>query len=124
MRETAYWTWFILAALVLSCLLGLHMVVVHLDGLLGAFNPAGATSVAWKNVASRSSSLFFTVTYIIMLGAALYHGCYGLRTIVFELGLKRPTQRVLTIFFWVIGVSLFLIGTLAAIAAKAVNPVI
>jgi succinate dehydrogenase / fumarate reductase membrane anchor subunit len=124
MRETAYWTWFILAAIVLLCLLGLHMVVVHLDGLLGVFNPAGATSVAWENVASRSSSLLFTITYILMLGAALYHGCYGLRTILFELGLRKPTQHVLTIFFWVIGGALFLIGTLAAIAAKAVNPVI
>jgi succinate dehydrogenase / fumarate reductase membrane anchor subunit len=100
------------------------MVVVHLDGLLGVFNPAGSTAVAWKNVASRSSSLFFTVTYILLLGAALYHGFYGLRTILFELGLRKPTQHFLTIFFWVIGVCLFFIGTLAAIVAKAVNPVI
>ena len=124
MRETAYWVWFILAAIVILCLLGLHMVVVHLDGLLGLFNPAGANSLAWKNVASRSSSLFFTVSYILLLGAALYHGFFGLRTILLELGLKKSTQHFLTILIWVIGVFLFFIGTLAAIAAKAVNPVI
>ena len=121
MKETAYWTWFIFAGMVLFCLLGLHMMVVHLDGLLGIFNPAGATSVAWENVVFRSKSILFTITYIIMLGAALYHGFYGLRTILFELGFKKSIQRFLTIFFWVIGICLFMVGTYAAFAAKIVE---
>ena len=29
---------------------------------------------------------FFTVSYIVLLGAALFHGLYGLRNILFELG--------------------------------------
>ncbi len=29
---------------------------------------------------------FFTVSYMVLLGAALFHGLYGLRNILFELG--------------------------------------
>ncbi|HPD61599.1 MAG TPA: hypothetical protein PKV48_07575 [Thermodesulfobacteriota bacterium] len=121
MRETAYWTWFIIAGLVLFCLVGLHMMIMHLDGLLGIFNPTGTESVAWENVVLRSTSLFFTITYIIMLAAALYHGFYGLRTILFELGLNKTTQGFITVFFWVIGSGLFIFGTYAALAAKAMK---
>jgi succinate dehydrogenase/fumarate reductase cytochrome b subunit len=102
-------------------LVGLHMVIMHLDGLLGLFNPAGPSSVAWENVSFRNTSLFFTVTYIIMLGAALYHGFYGLRTILFELGPKMSFQRRLTVFFWIIGICLFMFGSIAAVAARAVD---
>jgi len=121
MKETAYWTWFIISGIALFCLVGLHMVIMHLDGLFGLYNPAGLSSVAWENVKFRSTSLLFTVTYIIMLGAALYHGCYGLRTIIFELGPKKSFQRPLTIFFWITGICLFMFGTIAAVAAKAID---
>jgi len=106
---------------VLFCLVGLHMLIMHLDGLLGLFNPAGPSSVAWGNVRFRSTSLFFTVTYVMILGAALYHGFYGLRTILFELGPKKSFQRALTIFFWLIGICLFTFGTIAAVAARSVD---
>jgi len=121
MRETAYWTWFIIAGIVLFFLLGLHMMIMHLDGLLGIFNPAGTVSVEWKNVVFRNKSLFFTITYIIMLAAALYHGFYGFRTILFELGLKKATQRLITVFFWIVGIGLFVFGAYAALAAKAMK---
>lgn len=121
MKETAYWTWFIISGIALFFLVGLHMVIMHLDGLLGLYNPAGPSSVAWENVRFRSTSLFFTVTYVIILGAALYHGFYGLRTIIFELGPKKSFQRPLAIFFWIIGICLFMFGSIAAVAAKAVN---
>jgi hypothetical protein len=35
-----------------------------------------------------------------------------------ELGLQKTTQRKLTASLWVIGIILFVIGTLAAAAAK------
>ena len=123
MRETAYWTWFIISGIVLICLLGLHMIIMHLDGLIGIFNPASATSVDWKNVIFRSKSTFFTITYIIMLGAALYHGFYGLRTILFELGFNKSIQRFINIFFWIVGISLFMLGSLATVATKVLEKV-
>ena len=121
MRETGYWSWFFVAGIVMFFLLGLHMMVVHLTGLLGLFNPYGTDAVAWNNVVFRSRELFFTVTYIILLGAALYHGFYGFRTIVYELGIKKQVGKTLDIFLWIAGITLFCFGTYAAIAARSLQ---
>jgi succinate dehydrogenase/fumarate reductase cytochrome b subunit len=95
------------------------MIATHLS-MTGLFNPFGSDSVAWGNVAHRSGSVFFTAVYIILLAAALYHGLYGFKTIMFELGLKRSTERTLVVSLWFIGVALFVIGTFAAIVARQV----
>jgi succinate dehydrogenase hydrophobic anchor subunit len=121
MRETAYWIWFVIAGLVIFVLGGLHMAVVHLSGIVGIFNPAGAEAVAWENVAFRSHSAFFMTAYILLLAAVLYHGFYGLRTIVFELGIGKACQRSLTVALWIVGVVLFIVGAYAAIAAKTLG---
>jgi len=120
-RGPGYWTWFIIAAVYILIFLGLHMIVMHLDGLVGIFNPAGGEAVAWENVIYRGQSLFFTITYIILLGAALYHGFYGFRTMVFELGIRKGTQVSWTVLLWVIGIILFIIGTYAAITIQTVR---
>lgn len=119
--EVEYWTWFIIAGIVVFILLGLHMMIIHMDGLLGIFNPAGGSALDWKNVIHRSHSVFFTITYVILLGAALYHGFYGLRTILFELGCKKGIQSLITIAVWVIGIALFCVGLYANIAIHTVK---
>jgi succinate dehydrogenase hydrophobic anchor subunit len=120
MRETAYWTWFIIAAIVILIFAGLHMTVMHLS-MLGVFNPDGGAVTDWGNVAFRSQNQFLAFSYIILLGAALYHGFYGLRTIVFELGPKKSFQDGFTVLLWIVGLILFGIGTYSAIAAKALE---
>jgi succinate dehydrogenase / fumarate reductase membrane anchor subunit len=68
----------------------------------------------------RDGTLFFTVTYVLLLGVALYHGLYGLRTILFELTLKPAAEKAITLVFLVVGMGLFGLGTWAAIAAHAI----
>jgi succinate dehydrogenase hydrophobic anchor subunit len=119
--EVGYWTFFIIAGIVVFVLLSLHMMIVHMDGFLGLFNPAGGSSLDWKNVIYRSHSAFFTIIYIILLAAALYHGFYGLRTILFELGLKESVERFVTIAVWVIGIVLFCVGLYANFAIHTVK---
>ena len=121
MNKSGAWILFIIAGVVIFVLLGLHMIIVHLDGILGIFNPAGGSALAWDNVIYRSQSGFFMVIYIILLAAALYHGFYGLRTIVFEMGPRKQVERVWTAFFWAAGIILFIVGTYAAIAVRAVE---
>jgi succinate dehydrogenase hydrophobic anchor subunit len=123
MKETAYWTWFIIAAIVILVFAGLHMVIMHLSGL-GAYNPAGGAATDWGNVAFRSQNQFIAFTYIILLAAALYHGLYGLRTIVFELGPKKSFQDAFTVLLWIIGLILFGIGSYSDLAAKSVGKVL
>jgi len=120
MKETAYWTWFIIAAIVILVLAGLHMVIMHLS-VLGVYNPAGGAATAWGNVAFRSQHQFIAFTYLILLAAALYHGLYGLRTIIFELGPNKSFQEIFTVLLWVVGIILFGIGAYADLAAKSVG---
>ena len=121
MRETASWTWFFIAGIVMFILLGLHMIVMHLPGVMLVFNPEGPDPVLWNNVVARSRNAFFTLTYIILLAAALYHGFYGLRTIISEFGMTREAIKAMDKVLWIVGIVLFVIGTYAAIAARALK---
>jgi succinate dehydrogenase hydrophobic anchor subunit len=114
MRDRTLWTWHIGAGVVILVLLGLHMAIMHLDQTLGI---SGAEPVEWESVAERATSLFFTVTYILLLGAALYHGFYGLRNILLELNPGAGLRKTINVGLSVLGLALFVFGTWAALAA-------
>jgi succinate dehydrogenase / fumarate reductase membrane anchor subunit len=119
MRETKYWTWHMAAGVVILFLLGLHMLVMHLGGTTHLFAPHGGEAISRANSLFRDGRLFFTVAYILLLGVALYHGLYGLRTILFELTLKPAVEKVTTFVLLVVGLGLFGLGTWAAITVHA-----
>lgn len=114
MRDQKLWTWHLAAGVMIFLLLGLHMAVMHLDAALGIFNPAGGHPIDWANVAARAESVFFTVTYVLLLATALFHGFYGLRNVLFELNPVRPLQRSLSWALIIVGLGLFVLGTWAA----------
>ena len=114
MRDQKLWTWHLAAGAIILVLLGLHMAIMHLDALLGIFSPAGGHPIDWGNVVARGQSLAFTLTYILLLGAALFHGLYGLRNIVFELDPAPPLKRALGWVLILVGFGLFIFGTWAA----------
>ena len=114
MRDQKLWTWHLAAGVIILFLLGLHMAIMHLDALLGVFNPAGGHPIDWANVVARGQSLAFTLTYILLLGAALFHGLYGLRNILFELNPAPPLKKALSWVLVLVGVGLFIFGTWAA----------
>jgi len=117
MRDRTLWTWHIGAGVVILVLLGLHMAIMHLDQTLGIFGTAGAEPVEWESVAARAGSVFFTVTYVLLLGAALYHGFYGLRNILMELNPGAGLRKAINVGLSVLGLALFVFGTWAALAA-------
>ena len=120
MRETKYWTWHMAAGVVILFLLGLHMLIMHVGGIAHLFVPYGGEAVSKSNSLFRDGKLFFTVTYVLLLGVALYHGLYGLRTILFELTLKPAVEKAITFVFLVVGLGLFGLGTWAAVATHAI----
>ncbi len=120
MHETKYWTWHMTAGVVILFLLGLHMLIMHLGGVMPLFAPHGGETISRENSLFRDGRLFFTVTYILLLGVALYHGLYGLRTVLFELTLKPATEKAITIVLLVAGLGLFGLGAWAAIAVHGV----
>lgn len=106
------------AGVVIFFLLGLHMLTTHMGGLTGVFVENRAEdAISPANSQARDASLFFTVTYIGLLALALYHGFYGLRTIVLELTLKPAIERAVTLVLVIVGLGLLGFGTWAAIAA-------
>jgi succinate dehydrogenase hydrophobic anchor subunit len=119
MRDQKLWTWHVAAGLVILVLLGLHMVVMHLDAIVKvtSLNPAGGEPIAWKNVMARGRTAFFAVTYVLLLGAALFHGLYGLRNILFELNPQRGLKTALSALLVIVGLGLFVLGTWAATAS-------
>ncbi|MDZ7289654.1 MAG: hypothetical protein ONB44_10720 [candidate division KSB1 bacterium] len=116
MKNSVGWTWHLLAGIALAFLLGMHMFIMHLDDVLNI--GGGATkAVSFTEVVHRGQQVFFMVTYILLLAAALYHGLYGLRTIIFELTLPSQVEKVLTVLFVLGGIALFIYGSSAAISA-------
>jgi succinate dehydrogenase / fumarate reductase membrane anchor subunit len=117
MRDQGLWTWHVIAGVVILVFLGLHMAVMHLDAVLGIFNPAGGHPIDWDNVVARGKSVFFMVTYVVLLGAALFHGLYGLRNIIFELNPPNGLKAAVSWLIVLAGVGLFCVGTWAAWAS-------
>jgi succinate dehydrogenase / fumarate reductase membrane anchor subunit len=120
MRETKYWTWHMAAGVVVLFLLGLHMLTMHMGGITHLYAPYGGEATSKANSLFRDGHLFFTVTYILLLAVALYHGLYGLRTILFELTLKPGTEKAITFVLLVAGLGLFGLGAWAAVAVHAI----
>ena len=116
MRETKYWTWHMAAGVVILVFLGLHMLIMHLGGITHLFVQNAAEPATSKaNSLARDANPFFTITYIVLLGAALYHGLYGLRTILFELTLKPAIEKTCSVLLLILGLGLFGLGTWAAV---------
>ena len=119
MRDQKLWTWHVGAGIIILVLLCLHMTIMHLDAILKftALNPAGGEPIDWQNVVARGKTLIFPVTYILLLGAALFHGLYGLRNILFELDPKSGLKKALSVLLVVVGLGLFVLGTWSALAS-------
>ena len=120
MDGTKYWTWHMAAGVILLFLLGLHMLIMHIGGIVHLFSPYGGEAISVKNSLARDSSLHFTVSYVLLLALGLYHGLYGLRTMLFELTLRPAAEKGITGFLWFLGLALLGLGTWAAFAAHGI----
>ena len=120
MRETKYWTWHMAAGVVIFFLLGLHMLIMHVGGITHLFAHYGGEATSKENSLYRDGSVFFLTTYILLLGVALYHGLYGLRTILFELTLKPGVEKAVSFVLLIAGLGLFGLGAWAAFTTHAI----
>ena len=82
MRESRLWFWHILSAVVILVLLGVHMGTMHLGAILQLVGIGSGDPVHSAQVFHRSQQFIYMVTYILLLGAALFHGLYGLRSML------------------------------------------
>jgi succinate dehydrogenase / fumarate reductase membrane anchor subunit len=116
MRESRLWFWHILSAAIIIVFLGIHMGIMHLDAILGALGVGYGDPVGSADVFRRSRQLFFMITYIVLLGSALFHGLYGLRSMLWELSLSRALEKAVGGLCAIAGFALFVYGSYVAVA--------
>ncbi len=115
MRESKLWLLHILCAVIILFLLSLHMGIMHWGEILGAMGIGSGDAIESSKVFQRSSRAFYMVTYILLLGAALFHGLYGFRSMILELPLSKAVGKVVGgVCAWG-GFALFIYGSYVAV---------
>lgn len=113
-KESRLWILFIIAGAIIVALLGIHMLIMHCDSLVARITGSGPSDVLnSSSVAQRSKSLVHTVIYILLLLLALFHGFYGLRSMVQELPVPDKFRGYVDAFSVSAGFVLFIFGTTA-----------
>jgi len=116
MKESTLWFLFIVMALVM-----IIAIPIHLHNFSTLLRPLGAPgyeqALSWEFVRARAKDLFYTTTYIALLGAATYHGMYGVRSIVYELAVTKTYERLVSIVCLIAGAGLFVFGAYVAVAS-------
>ena len=113
MRESTLWLLHLLCGAVMVVTLGIHFGVMHVGRIFGIPHDEVLT---FASVAGRSKMPFYLVVYLVLLAAALYHGLYGLRSIIFEITAVGPTiKRLCNVLFIIGGWGFFTYGAYAII---------
>lgn len=111
MLKTRLYLVHMLCGVVIAFLLGAHMVVLHLNTILGFFGMKDLDPTSWASMIGRSTQAVWAGLYIALLAFALYHALYGLRGIILEVSTSPKTERVINWVFIVGGILVFLWGS-------------
>jgi succinate dehydrogenase / fumarate reductase membrane anchor subunit len=115
MKESTLWVLFILAGAVIIVLLGIHMAIMHLDDLLVPLGIGYANPLSFDSVAMRSKMILHVIIYTLLLATALFHGLYGLRSIIYETPIGSGLKRLTDVGVTAAGIAFFLWGAAAII---------
>lgn len=102
MKDSSRWMLHFAAGGLLLFLLALHMGVMHLPVLVSFYYtpPAGSGAIDWPAVIGRARHFSTLSMYVLCLGAALFHGFYGLWNVLIEAiprrGFAKPLGWILT----------------------------
>lgn len=136
MKESRLWFWHLVSGLALLLLLGLHTTIMHFDsvltwmglvpkeawaadggGLTGALNFA-------HSVLPRMKSVSMTVVYLMLMGFGLFHGLYGLRSIIYELKLARRVRKAAGFLVLLAGIGFGIYGTVTILQGHLNAPLV
>jgi succinate dehydrogenase hydrophobic anchor subunit len=115
MRESKLWLWHIFSAVIILILLGVHMGTMHLSEFARIIGSGSGDPVKSSEVFHRSQQFIYLISYIALLGAALFHGLYGLRSMLFELSLSKMMEKTISGTCAVAGSALFIYGSYVAV---------
>ena len=107
MRKTYLWLLQLATGVLIAVLLGIHMVLMHLDAVLAFFGLDATDPTAWGPMIERASQVIWAVLYIALLVVVLYHAFYGLRNIILEVTKSAKTTRIIDRVLVVCGIIIF-----------------
>lgn len=115
MRESFFWFLQPLTALAMCFFLVGHMVLMHLDRVLGFLGIEVGDVLRYEAVMGRGASTFWLVFYLLFLAVALYHGLYGLRGIILEWIGKKKFDALVTVLILAVGAIAFAYGAFVTV---------
>lgn len=116
MRNTYLQLVQLITGILIAVLLGIHMVIQHLDAILGFFGIDVRHATSWPSMVERAKQGIWAFIYIALLIFTLYHAFNGLRNIVLELTPSARSERVVTGIIIFVGVVFLILGIYAPIA--------
>ena len=116
MRNAYIWLLQLVTGVLIAVFLGIHLVLQHLDAVLGFFGVDVADSTAWASMMGRANQGIFVALYIALLVVGLYHGINGLRNIILETTPSVKVKNIITWSFIVLGIGVFAWATYVPIA--------
>ena len=109
----------LVSGVVIAVLLGIHMLILHLDVTLGFFGAAVTETTSWQSMVERAGRGIWVGLYIALLAFGLYHALIGLRGVIFELTPSARTERVVTRAIIAFGIIAFIGGTYVPVVLLA-----
>ncbi len=104
MRNTYLWFLQLVSGALILILGGLHLVLMHLDSILGFFGAHIGEPASWASMMDRATQGVWLAIYVIFLPLVLYHGLNGLRGIILELTPSDKTEHIATGLILLFGV--------------------
>lgn len=117
MRESRLWAAHLFAGAALVVLLGIHMTIMHYETILGFFTGAHEPVLGFTAVLARDRSAVMRALYVLLLGAALYHGLYGMRGILREVWHSARAGWVIDAAAVIVGLGVFVYGVVVIVLA-------
>lgn len=116
MRHTYLWLMQLVTGVLIAVLLGIHMVMQHLDKVLVFFGVNLDDPTSWHSMIERSREVTWASIYIALLAVVLYHALNGLRNIILELTPSARTERIVTWTIIAFGIVIFVWASYVPIA--------
>ena len=107
MRNTYLWLLQLVTGVLIAVLLGIHLVLMRLDAILGFFGVDVTEPTSWESMLDRAGQGIWVGLYIALLAVGLYHGINGLRGIILESTPSVKTGRIVSWVLVVLGILVF-----------------
>jgi len=108
MHNTYLWFIQLVAGVLIAVLAGIHVVLMHLDAILGFFGVDASNVLSWESMIQRANQGIWAGLYIALLAVVLYHALNGLRNIILEMTPSARAERIVTRTIVVFGIIAFI----------------